>query len=77
MILNLKYTKLKLFNFAVKPLGSKLIIALFDIGATCPCISHHLFMKISDKVDMMQKLLQVNTASGIILGPIRHSSFNM
>ena len=38
MISNLEYAKLKLSNFAVKPLISKPITALFDTGATC-CVS--------------------------------------
>ena len=43
---------------------------VFGTGATCSCISHHLFQKISDKVDMTRMSLQVNTASRKSLGMI-------
>ena len=46
MISNLDYVKLKMSNFAVKLLNSKLIMALFDAEATCSCISHHLYINI-------------------------------
>ena len=55
MILNLEYAKLKLSNFAVKLLDCEPIIALFDTGATFSCISCHLIMRISDKVEVTQK----------------------
>ena len=63
MLLNLEYIKLKLSSFAVNLHNSEPLIALFDTEATCSCISHHLFTKISDKGYMMQKSLRVNTAS--------------
>ena len=47
-----------------------LIIALFDTGAMCSCISYQLFTKIADKVDIIRKTLRANTASGTTLGPI-------
>ena len=47
MISSLEYAKLKLASFAVKPLISEPVIVLPNTWATCSCISHHLFMKIS------------------------------
>ena len=70
MISNLEYVKLKLSNSAVKLLNSKPIIALFDTGVTCSFISQQLFLKISDKVNMTQKPLRVNTVSATSLGMI-------
>ena len=58
-IWNLEYAKLKLSKFAVNHLDCKLIIALFDTGATCSSISYHLFSKIEDKIDMTWKTLQL------------------
>ena len=52
IISNIEYSKSKLSNFAIKILNNEPIIALFDTGATCSCILHHLFQKISDKVNM-------------------------
>ena len=69
MISNIGYTKMKLSNFAVKCLNNKPTISLFDTGATCSCISHHLFQKISDKVNMTRKVLQVNMVKRATLGP--------
>ena len=68
---NLECAKLKLTNFAVKFLSIEPITALFYTGATCSCISQQLFMKISDKANMIKISLKVNTASGTTLGPIR------
>ena len=70
MISNIEYAKLKCLHFAVKLLNNKPTIALFNIGATCSCISHHLFQKISDRADMTRTSLQVNVASRTFLGPI-------
>ena len=52
MISNLEYAKLKFPTFTVKLHKRKLIIAVCDTGTTCSCISHHLFMKISEKVNI-------------------------
>ena len=57
-------------NFAVKHQSNEPSIALFDTGTTCCCILHHLFQKISHKVDMTRKSLWVNTASRTTLGQI-------
>ena len=48
----MEYAKLKLSNFAVKCLDCELITALFDTGAMGYCISYHLFMKRSGKMDI-------------------------
>ena len=70
MVSNYEYAKLKQSNFAVKLYDCNPIRALFDTGATCSCISYILFMKISDKLDVKRKTLQVHTASGTTLDPI-------
>ena len=66
----MEYAKLKLSKFEVKLHDFDHIIALFDTGATCSCISYQLFTKIADKVEVIRKTLRVNTASGTTLGPI-------
>ena len=63
-ISNLEYATVKLSNFVIEILSIEPIIALYDTGATCSCISHQLFMKISYGVDMTQKSLKVNTSRG-------------
>ena len=52
MISNIEYANLILSNFIIKILSNETIIALFHTGATCSCISHNQFQKISDKVNM-------------------------
>ena len=74
---NLEYAKLKLSNFTVKHQNCDPIIALFDTGATCSCISYQLFIKISDKANIVNKTFWVNTASGATLGPIGLPSLAM
>ena len=74
---NLEYVKLKLSNFTVKLQNCNPVIALFDTGATCSCISYYLLIKIADKVNTVKKTLWVNTASGAILGPIGLTSLTM
>ena len=69
-VLHLEYFKLKLSNFTVKCHNCYQIIAPFDTGATCSYILYLLFMKISNKVNIIKKTLQVNTASGATLGAI-------
>ena len=69
-VLNLEYAKLKLSYFAVKHHDFDPIIALFNTGATCSCILYQLFMKISDKVDIIRKTQRVNTVTGTTLCPI-------
>ena len=69
-ISNLEYAELKLSNFAVKLLRTEPVTALFDTGATCSWISQQIFIKISDKVNMIMKPLKVNTASRATLEPI-------
>ena len=69
-ISNLKYAKLKLSHFAVKILKTVPVTALFDTGATCPCISQQIFKKIADKINMIKRPLNMNTVSRAILGPI-------
>ena len=59
-----------MFNFVIKILSTEIIIALFDAGATCSCISYQLFIKNSDRVDVTHKSLKVNTGGGTTLGPI-------
>ena len=51
----MEYATLKLSNFTVKLQDCDPIIALFDTGAMCSCITYQLFMKISDKVDIIRK----------------------
>ena len=70
MLSSIEYSKLKLSNFVVKILNREAIITPFNTAATCSYISHHLFQKISDKVDMTRMSLQINTASRTTLGPI-------
>ena len=79
MVSNLEYAELKLSNFTVKLHYCDPIIALFDTGATCSCISYQLFTKISDKVNVITKTLWVNTASGTTPGPlgIAHLTMNI
>ena len=67
MIYNKEYAKLKLLNFEDKILNNESIIALFNTEAMRSCISHHLFQKIFDKVDITRMSLWVNTASGTML----------
>ena len=69
-IFNLEYAKLKMSNFAVKCLSIEPITALFATGATFSCISQQLFIKISNKVNMLKKSLKVNIVSETTLGPI-------
>ena len=59
---------LKLSNFVIKILSIEPIIALFDNGVICTRISHQLFLKFSCRLDMTQKSLKVNTASGTTIG---------
>ena len=61
---------MKLSNFEVKLHDCEPIIALFNFKAICYCISYHLFMKISNKVDIIRKTLLVHTGIGITLGLI-------
>ena len=70
MISNIEHARLILSNFIVKLLNNEPVIALFNTGATCSCISHQLVQKISDKVNMTKKTLWVKTASRTKLGPI-------
>ena len=69
-ISNPEYENLKWSNFAIKLLSIEPITALFDTVATYSCISQQLFIKISDKANMVTKSLKVNTASGVVLGSI-------
>ena len=70
MISNKWYAKLKLSNVAVYLINNKPIMALFYTEATCSCIPHHLFQKISDQVDITRKSLWVNKASRSTIGLI-------
>ena len=63
---NLEYAKLQLTNFVVKLQNCDPKIVLFDTGATCSCISYHLFTTMSHKVNFIKKTLKVNRASGAI-----------
>ena len=54
---NLEYAEFKLSNFTVKLHVCDPIIALFDKGATCLCISYQLCAEILDKVDIIKKTL--------------------
>ena len=57
MVFNLECAKLKLSNISVNVHECDPIIALSDTGDMCSCISYQLFMKISDKVDVIRKTL--------------------
>ena len=46
------------------------ITALFDMGATCSCMSKQVFQKIANKIDLIRKPLKVNITSRATLGPI-------
>ena len=45
----------KTIKFAVKLLDCDPIIPLFDTGAACSSILYQIFMKMSDKVDIIRK----------------------
>ena len=77
IISNLEYVKLKLSHFTVKILIKDPITALFDTGATCPCISKQVFKKSADKMNLIRKPLKVNTASRATLGPIRIATLGL
>ena len=49
---------------------NRIVTALFDTGATCSCISKQVFQKILDKINLIRKPLNVNTASRATLSPL-------
>ena len=59
----------KLATFIIELFNTEPVSALFDIGATCSCISASLYNQISKKVAMIEKHLNVGQADGTSLGP--------
>ena len=58
----------KLATYIIKLFNTEPVLAVFDIGVTCSCISVSLYDHISKKVTMVEKNLRVGQADGTCLG---------
>ena len=68
IVSNMQEEKGKLATFIIKLFNAEPVLALFDTGATCSCISVSLHEWIAKKVIMVEKHLRVGQADGTSLG---------